>query len=77
MFIACVRNLVGKIDLSGDGKVDKSELIAWLEKIENHTYQLEADQLFKKEDIDNDGVLTFEEYWTSSEGDGEYRYLYN
>ena len=64
------RKLVGRIDESGDGKLSKEEIVSWLEKVEDHTYKAEADDLFVKEDTDQDGFITFEEYWRNSEDEG-------
>ncbi len=66
----CFRNLVGRIDKNGDGKLDKSELVAWIASVEERHYNMEADEIFDKEDIDGDGFISFEEYWLNNESEG-------
>lgn len=41
--------------------------MAWLKRSEDKSYRIEADELFKKEDTNADGYLTFTEFWESSE----------
>lgn len=38
--------------------------------MEDHSYRTEADDLFEKEDSDEDGVITFDEFIANS-GDGK------
>lgn len=67
-FLLHFRSLIIRIDHNKDGKLDKVELVAWLEKVEDSTYQSEADEVFSKEDRDGDGFITFEEYWLGMQG---------
>ena len=70
MIVDCMfayRKLVGRADVNNDGKLSKEELVAWLKRSEDQTYKSEAEQLFKKEDANGDGYLTFTEYWENSE----------
>ena len=61
------RKLVSRADSNGDSKLDKEELIAWLKVSEDRSYRDEANALFKKEDTNGDGYLTFAEFWENSE----------
>lgn len=65
------RKLLSRIDGDGDGKLVKEELVAWLKRMEDHSYRSEAEDLFVKEDTDNDGYITFEEFWKNSQDEGE------
>ena len=58
------------MDVNEDGKLNKEEILAWIKKVDDQTYKTEAEQLFKKEDTDGDGFITFQEYWADSEGEG-------
>ena len=61
-----------EIDMNGDGKLSKQELLNYLEKEHNHPESNEPmgdedikehiDDFFEKQDIDNDGVVSYEEF---------------
>lgn len=65
------RKLVSRIDENKDGRLDKEELVTWFQKVEDHSYKVEADTLFEKEDGDKDGFITLDEFWTDNVGEGE------
>lgn len=58
---------MGRIDEDGDSKLNRAELKTWLKRVEDHSYQTEADQLFEKEDANKDGYILFEEFWVNNE----------
>lgn len=63
--------MVSRIDGNKDGRLDKEELVTWFQKVEDHSYKVEADTLFEKEDGDKDGFITLDEFWTDNVGEGE------
>lgn len=64
---------MGRIDENGDGKLSKAELKSWMKRVEDHSYQVEADELFQKEDTNQDGFMMFDEFWANTEGGGKER----
>lgn len=66
----CVREMVQRMDSNKDGQVSKEEMDLWLQKVQDNTYRKEGVFLFKKEDRNEDGIITFNEYWMNEQGDG-------
>lgn len=60
---------MGRADSNGDSKLSKEELVAWLKRAEDRSYREEADDLFKKDDADGDGFISFVEFWEITEGE--------
>lgn len=60
------RKLVERIDTDKDGQLDRSELFAWLSKVEDKVILEETASVFDKEDTDDDGYITIEEYMSNS-----------
>lgn len=60
--------LFEKIDTSGNGQIDKSELNAWLETHFQNTDREEAKPEFEKLDTNEDGYVSFDEYVTNTYG---------
>ncbi len=60
---------MSRADSNRDSKLDKQELVVWLKRSEDRSYKEEADSLFEKEDTDGDGLLSFAEFWETSEGE--------
>ena len=56
------RKLVARIDTDGDSLVDRSELVAWLSRVEDSYYQREINEEVKRADEDKDNYVTFQEY---------------
>ena len=61
------RELVSLIDRDGDGKLDKEELIAYQIRLTEHLDRQQSDRVFKKNDEDGNGAVSFEEVWVHSE----------
>ena len=60
-----------RMDTDDDEQVSKVELEVWLFRVEDNTHRREAATMFDKEDQNNDGFITFNEYWQNEEDDGE------
>ena len=60
-----------RIDTNDDGQLDRSELYAWLNKVEDKAFADEAASVFAKEDTNKDGYVTVEEYIANSGLGGE------
>lgn len=56
------RKLVARIDTDGDSLIDRSEMIAWLKRVEDSYYQREVKEELQRADKDEDGHVTFQEY---------------
>ena len=56
------RKLVARIDTDGDSLIDRSEMIAWLKRVEDSYYQREVKEELQRADKDEDGHITFQEY---------------
>ena len=55
--------LFNQIDVNGDGKVNKSELLKGLQsKIKSDTLAEDVDQIYKNIDMDNNGYIEYEEF---------------
>ena len=55
--------LFNQIDVNGDGKVNKSELLKGLQsKIKSDTLTEDVDQIYKNIDMDNNGYIEYEEF---------------
>ncbi len=55
--------LFNQIDVNGDGKINKQELLKGLQqKIKSHTLKQDVDQIFKNIDMDNNGYIEYEEF---------------
>lgn len=65
------RRLVERIDTNADGQLDTDELFVWLNKIEDKAFADEAANIFAKEDTNEDGYITFQEYMANSGLPGE------
>ena len=62
---------MARIDDNNDGLLDRTELMAWLRKVEDMNQQREVELMFLKADRDSDGSITFEENWKANEADGK------
>ena len=60
-----------RIDTNADGSLDRKELYAWLDKVEEKAIKDETAGVFDKEDTDDDGYITLEEYMVNSGFSGE------
>ena len=60
-----------RIDTNADGQLDRDELYVWLDKVEDKAFADEAAGVFVKEDTNEDGFITFEEYMANSGLGGE------
>jgi calcium-dependent protein kinase len=55
--------LFNQIDVNGDGKINKHELLNGLKsKISSNTLEKDVDQIFKNIDMDNNGYIEYEEF---------------
>ena len=68
--------MIQKMDTDENGRVSKPEMDVWIQKVQDNGYRKESLVMFRKEDRNNDGVITFSEYWMNERGDGEWVWLY-
>jgi calcium-dependent protein kinase len=55
--------LFNQIDVNGDGKINKGELLKGLQsKIKSDTLEQDVEQIFKNIDMDNNGYIEYEEF---------------
>jgi len=55
--------LFNQIDVNGDGKINKDELLKGLQtKIKSDTLEKDVEQIFKNIDMDNNGYIEYEEF---------------
>ena len=55
--------LFNQIDVNGDGKINKAELLRGLQaKIKSDTLEADVEQIFKNIDMDNNGYVEYEEF---------------
>jgi calcium-dependent protein kinase len=55
--------LFNQIDVNGDGKINKQELLKGLQsKIKSDTLAQDVDQIYKNIDMDNNGYIEYEEF---------------
>ena len=55
--------LFNQIDVNGDGKINKNELLKGLQsKIKSDTLKKDVDTIFKNIDMDNNGYIEYEEF---------------
>jgi len=64
--------MVQKMDTDQDGRVSKPEMDVWIQKVQDNGYRKESSVMFRKEDRNSDGSITFSEYWMNERGDGEW-----
>ena len=70
------RRLIKKIDTDEDGLLSKEELMQWLKKTEEKANLEDIQNSFIKEDLNEDGYVTFEEFLTNSGmTDGQFLYV--
>ena len=62
------REIVSIIDRDGDGLVDKTEVIAYLVRIDEHNSNQQVTRVMEKADKNKDGQISLEEFWKYSEG---------
>ena len=55
--------LFNQIDVNGDGKINKGELLKGLQsKIKSDTLEQDVEQIYKNIDMDNNGYIEYEEF---------------
>ena len=55
--------LFNQMDISGDGKITKAELLKGLQsKIKSDTLEQDVEQIYKNIDMDNNGYIEYEEF---------------
>lgn len=60
--------LVGRIDGDKDGFVTTEEMTAWIKYTQRRWMIEEVDRQFKTQDLDGDGLITWEEYKNATYG---------
>ena len=55
--------LFNQIDINGDGKITKEELLKGLQgKMKSPTLSKDVDEIYKNIDMDNNGYIEYEEF---------------
>lgn len=60
--------LVDRIDDDKDGFVTQAEMIVWIRKSQSRWMLEEVERQFKTQDLDGDGLVTWEEYKNATYG---------